>query len=578
MGESLYRHWSGLGQSGASLLALLALASACGSSLETNGNGGGNGPNGSGGAGSGPRGGNGGGPILDTQIDPGRVAIHRLNNTEYNNTVRDLLGTQSRPATTFLAEEGLHFDNTATALGMTSSQYEAYFKAARDLASEVASTPAELSRFMSCTPSKAADPCARQIIETFGAKVYRRPLEAAETERAMKVFDGAVGRALSGSDALLLTLRAMLSAANFLYRIEIDANPSSPTPHAVSAYELASRLSYLGWSSMPDEALFAKAKDNSLLQSATLEVELERVLGDGKSAAFIESFAGQWLDIRKLITHSVTPQIFPSYTAPLSDAMLQEGYLWFQEFVNQNRPLSDWFSADFNFVNDALAQHYGMTPPGTGATLKRVEVTTDQRKGFFGLSSFLTQTSFPSRTSPTLRGAWVLSELLCSPPPPPPNNVPKLDESATPQEMAQAAGTENVKQRLERHRSDPACAACHRILDPIGLGLERFDGIGRYREQYGNGDAIDPAGTLPDGTAFAGPDQLGPLVGQDPRFAACVAQQMYTYALGRDVEPFDAASLQKLQANWTSRGPTIRNLMKEVVLSNAFRFRRGEAQ
>jgi len=576
MGESQHRHWLGLGQSGVSLLALLALATACGSSIDTNGNG--NSPSGSGGSGSNPGGGKGGGPILDPQLDPGRVAIHRLNNTEYNNTVRDLLGTQSKPAATFLAEEGLNFDNTATALGMTSSQYEGYFKAARDLMTEASSTPAELSRFMTCTPSKAADACARQIIEAFGAKVYRRPLEAAELDRAMKVFDGGIGRALSGSDAMLLTLRAMLSAANFLYRIEYDENPASATPHAVSAYELASRLSYLGWSSMPDEALFAKAKDGSLLQSGTLEAELERVLADGKSTAFIESFAGQWLDIRKLITHSVTPQIFPTYTAQLSDAMLQEGYLWFQEFVNQNRPLSDWFSADFNFVNDTLAQHYGMTQPGTGAQLKRVEVTTDQRKGFFGLSSFLTQTSFPSRTSPTLRGAWVLSELLCSPPPPPPNNVPKLDESATPQEMMQPAGTENVKQRLERHRSDPACAACHRILDPVGLGLERFDGIGRYREAYGNGDAIDPAGMLPDGTAFAGPDQLGPLIGQDPRFAACVAQKLYTYALGRDVEAFDAASLQKLQASWTSRGPTIRNLMKEVVLSNAFRFRRGEAQ
>jgi hypothetical protein len=571
MRETVNRRESARALWGVSLLALAAVA--CSSSVTAGG------PQGSGGSGSGPApGGSGAGPIIErADVDPGRVEIHRLNNTEYDNTVRDLLGTQSKPAAKFLAEEGLSFDNTASALGMTGSQYEAYFNAARDLMTEATATPAELARFMTCTPTKAADPCARQVVETFGARIYRRPLETAEIDRAMKVFDADVTRGGTGTEALLLAVRAMLSAANFLYRIEYDPNPTSTAPHSLSAYELASRLSYLHWSTMPDDALFARAKDGSILKSEILEAEVDRMLADAKSAAFIESFAGQWLDIRKLITHSVTPQVFTTYTAELSDAMLQEGYLWFQELLSQNRPLSDWFTADFNYVNATLAQHYGMTLPDAGAQMKRVEVTTDQRKGFFGLASFLTQTSFPSRTSPTLRGAWVLSELLCSPPPPPPNNVPKLDESATPDEATQPAGSENVKERLERHRADPACAACHRILDPIGLGLERFDGIGRYRETYGNGDAIDPAGMLPDGTAFAGPEQLGQLIGQDPRFTACVAKKLYTYALGRDVEAFDARSLEYLQGDWTSRGLTLRSLMKEIVLSDSFRFRRGEA-
>ena len=562
----------GLKLCGPILLALVVAG--CGTSSGGNGaQAAGSGPGGSGPGGSGS---GGTGSTLPAG-DPGRVEIHRLNNNEYNNTVRDLLGTQSQPAAKFLAEEGLNFDNTATALGMTSSQYEAYFGAARDLMTEAAATPAELSRFMTCMPTKAADPCARQIVESFGAKVYRRPLEAAELDRAMKLFDGAIGRGLTGSEAMLLTGRGLLSAANFLYRIEYDANPKSITPHPLSAYELASRLSYLAWSSMPDDALFAHAKDNSLLQSAALEVEVDRLLADPKAAAFIESFAGQWLDIRKLITHSVTPQVFNTFTPQLSDAMLQEGYLWFQEFVNQNRPLSDWFTSDFNYVNDTLAQHYGMPLPGS-AQLKRVEVTTDQRKGFFGLASFLTQTSFPSRTSPTLRGAWALTNLLCSPPPPPPNDVPKLDKSATPAEMAQPAGTENVRVRLERHRTDPACAACHTVLDPIGLGLEHFDGIGRYRETYGNGEAIDASGKLPEGATFNGSDQLAQLVAQDPRFPACVASKLYAYALGRDAESYDDATLAKLQTSWTGRGLTIRNLMKEVVLSDSFRQRHGEAQ
>lgn len=571
MREFQEQNWRARASWGAAVLALASLA--C-SSTE----GGGNDANGGGSGSSAGSGGTSEPPVIRPDVDPGRVAIHRLNNTEYNNTVRDLLQTQSAPAANFLAEEGLSFDNIASALGMTGAQYEKYFGAARDLMTEVGANPTQLGRFMTCTPAASPDPCARTIIEAFGQKVYRRPLDGDEVNRAMRVFDAEMTRSNSGKDALVLTVRAMLSAANFLYRIEYDENPASLTPHALSPYELASRLSYLHWSSMPDDALFAAAKDRSLLGNAALEAQVERMLKDGKGAAFIESFAGQWLDIRKLVTHSVTPQVFPSYTTALSDSMLQEGYLWFQEFVAQDHPLSDWFTADYNYVNDALAQHYGMPAPGSGAQLTRVSVTTDQRRGFLGLASFLTHTSFPSRTSPTLRGVWVISELLCSPPPPPPADIPKLEESATPDEANQPAGSENVKERLERHRSEPACKACHAILDPIGLGLERYDGVGRYRESYGNNDAIDPAGVLPDGTPFAGPEQLGQLVGQDARFSACVASKAFTYALGREIEASDAMPLTALEARWTQRGKNFRNLLKEVVLSDAFRFRRGEAQ
>jgi hypothetical protein len=512
-------------------------------------------------------------------IDPGRVGIHRLNNTEYNNTVRDLLGTKSRPAETFLAEEGFgSFDNTASALGMTSGQYEAYLGAASDLMTEAMADATERARFMTCAPAAAADPCARQIIETFGAKIYRRSLAADEVDRAMKVYDADFARAKSGPDAIAQALRAMLAAANFLYRIEYDANPASTTPHVVSSYEMASRLSYLHWSSMPDAALFDAAKSDKLLDPAVLETTVDRMVADPKSNGFVESFAGQWLGIRKLITHSVTAQVFPTYTSELSDAMMTEGYLWFNEFLSKDRSLSEWFTADFNFVNDVLAQHYGFSTQGMGSQLTRVAVTTDQRQGFLGLASFLTQTSFPSRTSPTLRGEWVLSELLCDPPPPPPPDVPKLDETADPMSMNQAPGSINVRARLEAHRAAPACAACHKTLDPIGLGLERYDGIGRYRETYPTGEVIVPDGVLPDGTKFSGPAELGTLLGKDPRFTSCVSSKLYTYALGREIEDLDSATVDKLPQTWASRGLTLKNLIKEVVLADAFRFRRGEPE
>lgn len=516
------------------------------------------------------------GPGPQPGVDPGRVGIHRLNNTEYDNTVRDLLGTSSQPAKAFLAEDGNHFDNTASALGMTGAQYEKYLAAANDLMLESLASPSSMARFMTCVPAQAADPCARQIIETFGLQIYRRPLEAAEVDRAMAVYDADLARA-NGREAIAQALRAMLASANFLYRVEPDPSPTSLASHPLSGYELASRLSYLHWSSMPDAALFDAAKNGKLSDASALEASVDRLLADPKASAFVESFAGQWLDIRSLLTHSVAPAVFPSFNTELADAVIAEGQLWFQDFLNQERPLTEWFTADFNYVNDALAQHYGFPSPGTGAQLTRVVVTTDQRRGYLGLASFLTHTSVPSRTSPTDRGAWILSELLCDAPPPPPPMVATLEKSADMNDTS-AEGAENVRKRLERHRSDPACSGCHQLFDPMGLGLERFDGIGRYREAYGNGDPIAPEGVMPDGTPYSGPAELGALVGQDPRFSACVASKMYMYALGREIEALDEPSMQGLQTSWAARGLTLKNLMKEVVLTDAFRFRRGEAE
>jgi hypothetical protein len=523
------------------------------------------------------------GPVVTEGIDPGRVGIHRLNNAEYDNTVRELLGTSSYPSDAFPlrgAETGINFDNTATALGMLQTQYEAYMNAAEALMAEAIASDAQRGRFMTCTPAIAGDACARQIIGTFGMQIYRRPLEAAEVERAMKVYDADIARNQSGTQAVGQALRAMLSAANFLYRIELDPEPSSLTPHALSSYELASRLSYLHWSSMPDAALFAAAQSGELLQPAVLEQTVDRMLADAKGSAFVQNFAGQWLNLRELFGHSVTPSVFPTYTPELADAMAAEGYQWFQDFLTQDRSLSEWFTADFNYVNGVLAQHYGFPAPANPDQLSKVQVTTDRRQGFLGLASFLTHTSVPSRTSPTERGYWVLSNLLCTTIPQPPGKVPDLKESASEEEIMQPSGSENVREQLERHRVDPGCASCHKILDPIGLGLERYDGIGRYRETYGNGETIIADGVLPEGATFSGPQELGAVLSKDSRFTACAANKLLTYALGRDVEAetLDLRTMQKLHEKWAARGLNLKNLIKEVVLSDAFRFRRGEPE
>jgi len=505
--------------------------------------------------------------------DPGRVGIHRLNNLEYNNTARDLLGTSSTPAQNFLAEEAAGFDNIASALGMTAAQFEAYYNAARGLRDEVFANPSLMARLGTCTPSVANDPCASQIISELGGRIYRRPLSAEEVSRALGLYNEDFARSADPIAAIGEVLRGMLSSAGFLYRIEFDPSPASLATHALTGFELASRLSFLHWSSMPDSELFGLAQSGALADRATLEAQVDRMLADPKAKSFVESFGGQWLDMRDMIGHGVTPEVFPSFSEPLRNAMMTEGYLWFSEFLTQDRNIGDWFKADFNYVNDTLAQHYGFPAPGSGEEFVRVEVTADERRGFLGLGQFLTRTSFPSRTSPTLRAVWVLSNLLCDEPPQPPPDIPELDD---PNAQNAAAGIENVRDRLSVHRSDPKCAACHNMLDPIGLAFEHFDGIGQYRTQYGNGDPVDASGTLPDGRSVNGLVEMSDTLSEDPRFSACGTEKVFTYAHGRWPEDSDEPYLEQIHDGWTARGLTMRNLIKEVVVNDTFRFRRGE--
>ncbi|HTM44196.1 MAG TPA: DUF1592 domain-containing protein [Polyangiaceae bacterium] len=522
--------------------------------------------------------------------DPGRVGLHRLNNHEYNNTVRDVMGDTTAPATDFLAEEGLSgFDNTAVSLGMTSGQFEKYFNAAGALVTNAFANPAWVAANIPCTAAAASDACVGTVLNGLGMHIYRRPLTDAEKTAAMGVYNADFTRASDGTAAMKEMIRAMLSAASFLYRAEVPTDPASAGPQALNGYEMASRLSYLHWSTAPDETLYQLAAGGGLADTATLEMQVDRMLDDAKGAEFNSNFGGQWLDIRKLGQHSVTATIFPTFSEPLRAAMETEGYMWFQEFVQGNRPITDWFTADFNYVNGALAQHYGYTLPA-GAdpnAFTKMEVPGDARSGFMGLAHFLTDTSFPGRTSPTKRAVWVLENLMCTPPPQPPPNVPKLEATAEPNSgSVDPATIVNVKARLEAHRQDPMCNSCHQLLDPLGLALENFDGIGAYRTAYSNGEAIDATGSFPvhaaDGTTTAMPftdaATLAALLASDARFTPCVSKQVFSYALGRVAGPSDDAYLAQINANWATRGGlTIRNLLKSVVTNDTFRFSRGEA-
>ncbi|HET9931803.1 MAG TPA: DUF1592 domain-containing protein, partial [Polyangiaceae bacterium] len=505
--------------------------------------------------------------------DVNRVALHRLNNAEYDNTVADLLGVSSKPGAGFIDDEKLAgFDNIAAALAMSDARYEQYFNAADSLVEQAFADDALRRRVLTCTPADAAQEtdCARTILKAFAKRAYRRPIRDAELDRMLGLVSAARALGEDFTGAVKNAVKALLSSADFLYRVELDADPASVTPHPLSAHELASRLSYSLWRTMPDATLFQRADDGTLLQDSVLSAQLDRLLSDSRAQRFAEAFAGQWLGLRALRSHQVDAATFPEWNEPLRAAMVDEGLQYFSEFLVGKRPMTEFLTADVNFVNGPLAKLYGFSPP-SGDKLVSVTNTSDQRRGFLGLASFLTLSSFAQRTAPTLRGKWVLENLLCSPTPAPPPNVPELDTGG-----AANASSENIRDRLEQHRKNPTCAGCHKVLDPMGLGLENFDAIGRFRDHYANGDAVDPSGMLPTGEAFAGLVELSGLVTKDERLLDCAAQKMMTYALSREVVESDAAYLRDIEAQWANDGMGLAALLKRIVLSDAFRLRRGE--
>jgi hypothetical protein len=528
----------------------------------------------SGAGGSGSWGGSGvggaSGSAAPGERDVGRIGVHRLNNLEYDNTVRALLGLASTPAGTFVADEKAHgFDNIADALGMTEAQYEQYFNAADALIEATFEDGALRERILLCAQDDAA--CTERIVRGLGDRAYRRPLEDHEVEALTQLASDARALGEDREGAIKQVGKALLSSVPFLYRLELDKSPASSEPHALDAYELASRLSYLLWSSMPDEALFDAAASGALLEDEGLRTQLARMLEDDRSQAFIASFGGQWLGMRELEGHQVDPTVFPEWDEGLRGAMIDEGLYFFEALLREEQPVSALFTADVSYVDAALAELYGMDGVD-GEEPERVVDTSDERRGFLGLASFLTLTSFSYRTAPTLRGRWVLENLLCQTIAPPPANVPELEEEANGQDPLQL----NVRERLAEHRKNPTCAGCHTILDPIGLGLESFDAIGKHRTKYAGGDAIDASGTLPGGDAFNGIMELSAILAEDERLYACVSDKLMTYALSRELDESDDPYLDAIRSAWRADGASLRGLLERIVLSEPFRMRRGE--
>jgi hypothetical protein len=526
--------------------------------------------------GSGAVGGGGpsGGGVGPQAAPPGFKSIHRLNNSEYNATVGDVLKSKLTPANgSWRVYELNGFDNVADVQLVDIDQYQRYFDASGTLADEALANADFRTKFMTCTTSD--DACVKGIINNLGLHLFRRPLADSEVANYKTVYAAAQGQGENHDGSIKHVLRALLSSSEFLYRMEFDPNPASAERHPLSGYELATRLSYFLWSSAPDDTLLAAAADNSISTDAVIKTSVDRLLKDGKAPRFVENFYGQWLGARRVAEHAVAPDVYKAWTPDLADALAQEMYAYFADFLNNDRSWLEFLTADQNFVNAPLATLYGFQAPAQSGGLTKVTNTTDARVGFLGLGGFLAQSSLDRRTSPTLRGRWIMINLLCTHPPSPPQNVPKIEAAAGTTDLSKG----NVRAVLEKHRTDPNCANCHKLFDPYGLPLEQFDGIGAFRSTYADGSAIDPSTTTIDGTNLKGLGELATSLSADPRFKQCVADNMLGYGLGRIISEADRPALDDIQKTWNNGTdvPTLRRLIQAIVLAPSFRTRSGQA-
>ncbi len=432
-----------------------------------------------------------------------------------------------------------------------------------------ASTTPKASRakVLSCDPASGRR-CVERIITDLATRAYRRPATQREIDALLRFVDeGSRGRSVE--QGIGLAIQAVLMSPTFLFRVERDPNPrDARAVHDVSPYELASRLSYFLWSSMPDDELMTLAASGRLGDRQTLDAQISRMLADPRASAFAENFAGQWLETRNLDVVKPDPDAFKEWDAELRDAMKRETAMFFEHVLRDNRPLSEFLTADYTFLNERLAAHYGIAGV-TGPEMRRVTLQTDRRGGVLSQGAVLTVSSYPTRTSPVIRGKYVLQNILGSPPEPPPGDIPPLEDSA-------AGGSLSARQQLERHRSNPACATCHRNMDQLGFGLENYDAIGRWRDQDGK-FPVDSTGVLPDGQKFSTPGQMRALlVSHLPQFSRTLTEKMLTYALGRGLKPFDRRAVDAVQRAAAAEGYRFQTLVREVVHSVPFRSRRGE--
>src|ERR1039457_1353678 len=425
-------------------------------------------------------------------------------------------------------------------------------------------------RILICDPS-SGPACVSKIVATLARRAYRRPVTRDEVASLVKFVGMGTAEGQTVEQGIQLAIQATLVSPHFLFRIERDTNPTDAvTAHRVSDIELASRLSYFLWSSMPDDELLGLAEAGKLRTPGVLDAQVKRMLDDQRSSALADNFAGQWLEIRNLDVMKPDPQRFPDWGPELREAMRTETRMFFDYILRENRPMTDFLDAKYTFLNERMAKHYGIEGV-KGPEFRKVELTTDQRGGILSQASVLTVSSYPTRTTVVIRGKYIFQEILgIAPPPPPDVPPPPLDEAAV--------GTaQSLRQQMEKHRADPVCASCHSKMDPLGFGLENYDGIGKWRTMDGK-FPVDSSGSLPNGQTFATPAEMrAVLTSQLPQFAHCVIEKLMIYALGRGIASYDRRSIDEIGKKLAADGYPFQTAIYEIVKSTPFQQRRGES-
>ncbi|MCL4794232.1 MAG: DUF1592 domain-containing protein [Bryobacteraceae bacterium] len=426
-------------------------------------------------------------------------------------------------------------------------------------------------RILTCQPEGDGEACAGAILKRLAYRAWRRPLTGQEIARLLRLYRQ--GREDTGEfeGGLELALRGLLVSPQFLFRVERAPEGAKPSQaYPLNAYELASRLSFFLWSSIPDVALLKQAETGALLRREVLEAEVRRMLKHPRAEALTSNFAGQWLHLRNLEAFKPNPESFPEYDSRLRTAMQRETELFFEDVVRTDRSVLEFIDARHTFVNERLAAFYGIEGV-TGEAYRRVDLPDGRRGGVLTMASVLAVTSYPTRTSPVIRGKWVLENLLGAPPPPPPPDVPELDEQTLGKSVS-------MRQQLAAHRANPACASCHNRMDAIGFALENYDALGRFRTHEGEFE-VDASGELPSGEKFADAAELKKIFRENPQeFVLCLTEKLFTYALGRGVERTDKPAIRAISRELAKKDYRFSELVLGIVNSAQFQMRRAEGK
>ena len=507
--------------------------------------------------------------------DPGSFVIRRLTKTEYANTLRDLFEVSTDVADSLPDEvAGEGYMNSLSPL-----QIEQYLLISEEVLRRVFPQDDEKilqshqRLFQQAPPSpNDADQTLQHILNSFAKKAFRRPLNANEQATLLDVFELGTTNNLSYIDSIKLVLKAIMVSPQFLFITPADFPESDAKIIPLDDYQLASRLSYLLWLTLPDAELMDLADQGTLHNPAILESQISRLISDPKSAALFDGFGAQWLGIQDLQTKTFDAEKFPQIDTNYRRAMYMEASLFFQSVIRENLSTRDLLDSDYTFINGSLAGIYGKSDTITGEEMQRVKLDDPNRGGIISMPAVLACTSFPDRTSPVIRGVWVLEKILGQHVPSAPPDVPALGkpEGTTSQTLT-------LRELTERHRSDPVCANCHRLLDPIGFGLENYDAIGQWRSKDENGRPIDPSGTLPDGSSFNQPSDLKQLLKmRNHEFARNLTERLMAYALCRRLEGYDAIVIDELMQSIADDDYRIQTIIRSVVTSYPFTHRKIE--